>query len=88
LLEYVDALKAAGYDRLFPELKHNKIKGYRAGASKWFNENYFGKVLVPRDGKKTFHSLRHTFINALTSLRTMNARLRSLSAMFVAAPPR
>jgi Cys-tRNA synthase (O-phospho-L-seryl-tRNA:Cys-tRNA synthase) len=45
LLEYVDALKAAGYDRLFPELKHNKIKGYRAGASKWFNENYFGKVL-------------------------------------------
>lgn len=66
LLEYVDALKAAGYDRLFPELKHNKIKGYRAGASKWFNENYFGKVLgFPRDGKKTFHSLRHTFINAL-----------------------
>ncbi|MDU7187743.1 MAG: SDR family NAD(P)-dependent oxidoreductase, partial [Klebsiella sp.] len=28
LLEYVDALKVAGYDRLFPELKHNKIKGY------------------------------------------------------------
>ncbi|EOI3467348.1 site-specific integrase [Cronobacter turicensis] len=66
LLEYVDALKAAGYDRLFPELKHNKIKGYRAAASKWFNENYFGKILgFPRDGKKTFHSLRHTFINAV-----------------------
>lgn len=66
LLEYVDALKAAGYDRLFPELKHNKIKGYRAAASKWFNENYFGKVLgFTRDGKKTFHSLRHTFINTV-----------------------
>ncbi|MFO6503247.1 hypothetical protein [Serratia marcescens] len=66
LLEYVDALKAAGYDRLFPELKHNKIKGYSAAASKWFNENYFGKILgFPRDGKKTFHSLRHTFINAV-----------------------
>ncbi|HDG9807408.1 TPA: site-specific integrase [Raoultella planticola] len=66
LLEYVDALKAAGYDRLFPELKHNKIKGYRAAASKWFNEKYFGQTLgFPRDGKKTFHSLRHTFINAV-----------------------
>lgn len=31
LLKYVDALEAAGYDRLFPELKHNKIKGYPAG---------------------------------------------------------
>ena len=66
LLEYVDALKAAGYDRLFPELKHNKIKGYRAAASKWFNEKYFGQTLgFPRDGKKTFHSMRHTFINAV-----------------------
>jgi integrase len=66
LLKYVDALKAAAFDRLFPELKHNKIKGYRAAASKWFNENYFGKILgFPRDGKKTFHSLRHTFINAV-----------------------
>ncbi len=56
LLEYVNALKAAGYDRLFPELKHNKIKGYRA-APKSFNENYFGKVLgFPHDDKK--HSTR------------------------------
>ena len=79
LLEYVDALKAAGYDRLFPELKHNKIKGYRAAASKWFNENYFGKVLgFTRDGKKTFHSLRHTFINAVDKFETNERTIAQL----------
>ncbi|HDL6874103.1 TPA: site-specific integrase [Yersinia enterocolitica] len=78
-LEYVEALKVAGYDRLFPELKHNKIKGYRAAASKWFNENYFGKVLgFPRDGKKTFHSLRHTFINALDSFESNERTIAQL----------
>lgn len=79
LLEYVDALKSVGYDRLFPELKHNKIKGYRATASKWFNENYFGKVLgFPRDGKKTFHSLRHTFINAVDEFETNERTIAQL----------
>lgn len=79
LLEYVDALKAAGYDRLFPELKHNKVKGYRAAPSKWFNENYFGKVLgFPRDGKKTFHSLRHTFINVVDGFETNERTIAQL----------
>ncbi|TKI03798.1 site-specific integrase [Martelella alba] len=79
LLKYVDALKAAGYDRLFPELKHNKIKGYRAGASKWFNENYFGRVLgFPRDNKKTFHSLRHTFINAVDAFESNERTIAQL----------
>lgn len=79
LLKYVDALKAAGYVRLFPELKHNKIKGYRAAASKWFNENYFGKVLgFPRDGKKTFHSLRHTFINAVDAFENNERTIAQL----------
>ncbi|MDE1645500.1 site-specific integrase [Klebsiella pneumoniae] len=79
LLEYVDALKAAGYDRLFPELKHNKIKGYRAAASKWFNEKYFGQTLgFPRDGKKTFHSLRHTFINAVDAFESNERMIAQL----------
>ncbi|HBO0701542.1 TPA: site-specific integrase [Enterobacter kobei] len=79
LLKYVDALEAAGYDRLFPELKHNKIKGYRAAASKWFKENYFGKVLgFPRDGKKTFHSLRHTFINAVDEFESNERTIAQL----------
>ncbi|HHL2458034.1 TPA: tyrosine-type recombinase/integrase [Yersinia enterocolitica] len=79
LLRYVDALKVAGHDRLFPELKHNKIKGYRAAASKWFNENYFGRVLgFPRDGKKTFHSLRHTFINAVEAFESNERMIAQL----------
>lgn len=79
LLEYVDALKASGYDRLFPKLKYNKIKGYRGIASNWFNGNYFGKVLgSPRDGKKTFHSLRHTFINAVDEFESNELTIAQL----------
>lgn len=32
-LKYVEALKANGQERLFPELKHNEIKGYRGYVS-------------------------------------------------------
>lgn len=58
------ALTVAGYKRLFPELKHNSEKGYGKGATKWFT-NYMANLGIPRDGKKTFHSFRHTYINAL-----------------------
>lgn len=79
LLKYVKALKDAGFDRLFPELKYNKIKGYRAAASKWFNENYFGKQLgFPRDGKKTFHSLRHTYVNAVEAFESNERMIAQL----------
>ena len=33
-LKYVEALKVDGRERLFPELKHHEIKGYRGYASK------------------------------------------------------
>ncbi|WP_438279618.1 site-specific integrase [Pseudomonas alabamensis] len=63
---YVKALSAAGYLRVFPELKHDAIKGYGKPAGSWFNERFLGKQLnMPRDGKRTFHSFRHTFITAL-----------------------
>lgn len=65
-LEYVQALKEAGHARLFPELNHNKTKGYGKAASSWFNERFLGRRLrIVRDGTKTFHSFRHTFITAL-----------------------
>lgn len=67
LSDYAKALKATGYLRLFPELKHDSIKGYGKPAGSWFNERFLGKQLsIPRDGKRTFHSFRHTFITALS----------------------
>ena len=66
LLEYARALRAAGYQRLFPELAFDQVKGYGKAPSSWFNERFLGRELgIPRDGKKTFHSLRHNFSTAL-----------------------
>ncbi|MEE5065701.1 site-specific integrase [Pseudomonas alliivorans] len=69
LPNYVKALSTAGFSRLFPELKHDSIKGYGKPAGSWFNERFLGKQLgMPRDGLRTFHSFRHTFITALSEL--------------------
>ncbi|RMM12796.1 tyrosine-type recombinase/integrase [Pseudomonas syringae] len=65
---YVKALSKAGHSRLFPELKRDALKGYGKPAGSWFNERFLGKqLLVPRDGKRTFHSFRHNFITALNN---------------------
>ena len=68
-LDYVDALHKAEHQRLLPELKHDAVKGYGKAAGRWFNERYLGqKVKMVRNGKKTFHSLRHQ--GALKTLAT------------------
>lgn len=64
LPEWTEALKAAGYSRLFPELKHDPEKGYGKALSKWFTR-FMASRGYPRDGTLTFHSFRHTFTNAL-----------------------
>jgi integrase len=77
LPEYVMALGESGYERLFPELKHDQIKGYGKPAGSWFNERFLGGQLrIPRDGMRTFHSFRHTFITALFEL-DMPSEIRS-----------
>lgn len=69
LISYANRLRAAGYKRLFPELRFDKRKGYGKAAGSWFNERYLGKKLkIIRDGTKTFHSFRHTFTTALYDL--------------------
>lgn len=66
LVKYVEALKAAGHSRLFPELAHDPVKGYGKAAGSWFNERFLGEQLgMVRNGTKTFHSLRHNFATAL-----------------------
>ncbi len=69
LPEYVETLRKAGYVRLFPELKRDDVKGYGKPAGSWFNERFLGRQLgIERNGKKTFHSLRHNFITAVERL--------------------
>jgi len=62
LLRYVAAMRKAGHDRLFPELRFDRDKGYGATPRKWFNDRFLGQQLgMVRDGTKVFHSLRHNF---------------------------
>jgi integrase len=69
LLDYIEALEKVGHNRLFPELKHDAIKGYGKPAGSWFNERYLGRKLgMKRDGRKTFHSFRHTCLTTLGHL--------------------
>ncbi|HDR8964371.1 TPA: site-specific integrase [Burkholderia vietnamiensis] len=71
LPEYVQALRKAGHKRLFPELKRDAVKGYGKPASSWFNERFLGRALsIERNGMKTFHSFRHTFLTAASHLGT------------------
>lgn len=71
LLDYVVALRAAGHRRLFPELKHDAIKGYGKAAGRWFNDRYMGLELgIERNGRKTFHSFRHNFSTGLGDINT------------------
>lgn len=65
---YVDALKKKGETRLFPELTQMR-DGYGQRVSKWFAR--FKVRCGISDDKKTFHSLRHTFITALKHKRVV-----------------
>lgn len=80
LLKYVETLRDKGEQRLFPELRHDKVKGYGKAAGAWFDDRYLGRRLkLERDGMKTFHSFRHTFITALERLNTPERVLTQLA---------
>jgi integrase len=63
-LRYVDEQRRAGQKKLFSDLKRSSRGYYSERPSRWFNEGF-----LPSVGAKTaetkFHSLRHTFRDAL-----------------------
>lgn len=80
LPQYVERLRRAGHTRLFPELKRDRVKGYGKPAGSWFNERFLGNRLgIERNGMKTFHSFRHTFITALDRLELPERILAQLA---------
>ena len=80
LNKYITALRADGQERLFPELRFDKVKGYGKAASSWFNEHFLGKQLnLERNGKKAFHSFRHNFITLLNDRGTPESIINEFS---------
>lgn len=68
-LWFVASVKKAGHQRLFPHLKYSEDDGYKRPAG-----NHWTRINVKVTGgfpisKKSFHSLRHNFLNNLKQAR-------------------
>jgi integrase len=71
-LWFVASVRTAGHERLFPLLNYSKDDGYKRAAG-----NYWSRINVKLNGgflvsKKSFHSLRHNFLNCLKQARVHN----------------
>lgn len=69
---YVKSLKRQGHERLFPMLKKTRETNftYSHPVSKWFGLHLkkLGLGSTPGEGKKVFHSFRHTLIHTARTL--------------------
>lgn len=78
LVLWRDRLKAEGHDRLFPEFSHDAAKGYGKAAVKWFS-GYLRRLGWERNGRKVFHSFRHTLasecLNQLALSEALTAQI-------------
>lgn len=64
-LEYVQKQRAAGHERLFPELTKHAMHGYGHSPSKWFAKLRERLGFKGQGQKKDFHSFRHTVADHL-----------------------
>jgi integrase len=63
LLKYVADLQKRGEERLFPEIKADRMGVLTGNWSKWWGR-YMRKKIGITDERKVFHSFRHTFKDA------------------------
>ncbi|MDH1696812.1 site-specific integrase [Pseudomonas sp. BO3-4] len=76
LLQHIESVKATGADRVFPELE--AVRGKLGHApSKWFGR-YKTKQGVT-DGRKTFHSFRHTLIDDLRDAGVQDSLIKRIA---------
>lgn len=76
LLQHVGSVKATGADRVFPELE--AVRGKLGHApSKWFGR-YKSKQGIT-DGRKTFHSFRHTLIDDLRDAGVQDSLIKRIA---------
>lgn len=76
LLQHVASVRASGADRVFPEL--DAVRGKLGHApSKWFGR-YKTKLGII-DGRKTFHSFRHTLIDDLRDAGVQDSLIKRIA---------
>ncbi|MFC2971494.1 tyrosine-type recombinase/integrase [Azotobacter bryophylli] len=64
-IEFIQKQRAAGHQRVFPELTCHKKHGYGAAPSKWFTRVREQLGFRDGEGQKDFHSFRHTIADHL-----------------------
>ncbi|WP_065760378.1 site-specific integrase [Pseudomonas defluvii] len=64
-IEFIQKQRAAGHQRIFPELTCHKKHGYGAAPSKWFTRVREQLGFKDGEGQKDFHSFRHTIADHL-----------------------
>lgn len=76
LLQCVESLNATGADRVFPELE--AVRGKLGHApSKWFGRYKIKQGVT--DGRKTFHSFRHTLIDDLRDAGVQDSLIKRIA---------
>jgi len=75
LLKYHEKLLRDGVDRMWPQLEC-KRDGYGQTFQRWYGR--FNRAQVTDDPRKTFHSFRHAFINALKQLDVPEAKIKQI----------
>ena len=78
LLDWRRELEGQGRTRLFPELKRNATKGHGKSVTKWFSRMLKGFGWI-RNGKKVFHSFRHTLANQCALMGMSDEITRQIS---------
>lgn len=68
--EWCTELRAAGFQRFFPELSWNSTNRYAKDPIRVMSQ-YLEGLGMPRDGTKVFHSFRHGINNALQKRTSM-----------------
>lgn len=69
-IEWCQALRTAGFQRVFPELSWNITNRYAKDPIRVMSQ-YLESLGMPRDGTKVFHSFRHGINNALQKRTSM-----------------
>lgn len=75
LLDYVELMRSKRHHMLFPTLNRHAENGFSHAVGKWFSSH---KKALGFDGKKTFHSFRHTVADGL---RATNAEMHLAEAV-------
>lgn len=77
-LDYIDDVKKAGFDLVFPGLPWG-AHGPGDAIGDWFNRTYLRKTCEISDPTKTFHSFRHHFISLAERSGISDSRIAQLT---------